>query len=100
MTITAPNGRFGAMAAVSPQTILWEIGRYSPAGSSVEAATAPSRWDVRCKRTTARWSVTQKRLSVEYIATMLLKFVTEKKIGIKRGVDNLLKKRARPAKPY
>ena len=34
------------MAAVSPQTILWEIVRYSPAASSVEAATAPSRWDV------------------------------------------------------
>ena len=44
------NGRFGAMAAVSPQTILWEIARYSPAGSSVEAATAPSRWDVIRKR--------------------------------------------------
>ena len=42
----APNGRFGAMAAVSPQTILCEIARYYPAGSSVEAATAPSRWDV------------------------------------------------------
>ena len=43
---TAGNGRFGAMAAVSPQTILCEIARYSPAGSSVEAATAPSRLDV------------------------------------------------------
>jgi len=39
----AGNGRFGAMAAVSPQTILYEIARYYPAGSSVEAATAPSR---------------------------------------------------------
>ena len=45
----APNGRFGAMATVSPQTILCEIARYYPAGSSVEAATAPSRWDVGCK---------------------------------------------------
>jgi len=45
---TAANGRFGAMAAVIPQTILWEITRYYPAGSSVEAATAPSRWDVVC----------------------------------------------------
>jgi len=45
---TASNGRFGAMAAVSPQTILWEIARYYPAASSVEAATAPSRWDVIC----------------------------------------------------
>ena len=42
----ASNGRFGAMAAVTPQTILWEIVRYYPAASSVEAATAPSRWDV------------------------------------------------------
>ena len=46
----ASNGRFGAMAAVSPQTILCEIERYSPAASSVEAATAPSRWDVKRKR--------------------------------------------------
>jgi len=45
---TASNGRFGAMAAVSPQTILLEFARYCPAGSSVEAATAPSRWDVGC----------------------------------------------------
>jgi len=43
----ADNGRFGTMAAVIPQTILWEFARYYPAGSSVEAATAPSRWDVR-----------------------------------------------------
>jgi len=43
------NGRFGAMAAVSPQTILWKIARYYPAASSVEAATAPSRWDVSGK---------------------------------------------------
>jgi len=32
---TARNGRFGTMAAVSPQTILCEIERYYPAGSSV-----------------------------------------------------------------
>jgi len=44
------------MAAVSPQTILWEFQRYSPAASSVEAATAPSRWDVRgnAERTSSR----------------------------------------------
>ena len=47
---TAANGRFGTMAAVSPQTILWEFARYYPAASSVEAATAPSRWDVVRKR--------------------------------------------------
>jgi len=45
--MAAANGRFGTMAAVIPQTILCEIERYSPAASSVEAATAPSRWDVR-----------------------------------------------------
>ena len=46
----ADNGRFGTMAAVSPQTILWKIARYYPAASSVEAATAPSRWDVSCNQ--------------------------------------------------
>jgi len=45
----AHNGRFGAMSAVIPQTILCEIERYYPAASSVEAATAPSRWDVSGK---------------------------------------------------
>ena len=52
MTITkspAANGRFGAMAAATPQTIFWEIARYHPAGSSVEATTAPSRFDVVCQ---------------------------------------------------
>ena len=49
----ACNGRFGAMAAVTPQTILCEIERYYPAGSSVEAATAPSRFDVTCNGGTA-----------------------------------------------
>ena len=44
----AHNWRFGTMAAVIPQTILWEIARYYPAASSVEAATASSRWDVIC----------------------------------------------------
>ena len=46
MITTAYNGRFGTMAAVIPQTILCKLERYSPAASSVEAATAPSRWDV------------------------------------------------------
>ena len=50
---TAANGRFGAMAAVSPQTILCKLERYYPAGSSVEAATAPSRLDVRGNAGTA-----------------------------------------------
>ena len=43
----AYNGRFGTMAAVIPQTILCEFARYYPAASLVEAATAPSRFDVR-----------------------------------------------------
>ena len=51
---TAPNGRFGTMAAVIPQTILCEFARYYPAGSSVEAATAPSRFDVKRKRATSQ----------------------------------------------
>ena len=43
---TAYNGRFGVMAAVAPQTILCGNERLYPAGSSVEAATTPSRRDV------------------------------------------------------
>jgi len=42
----ASNGRFCEMATVAPQTILWEIERYYPAASVVEAATSQSRWDV------------------------------------------------------
>jgi len=38
------TGRFGAMAAVIPQTISCKIERYYPVASSVEAATSPSRW--------------------------------------------------------
>ena len=44
----AHNERFCEMAAVTPQTILWEIERYYPAASVVEAATSQSRWDVIC----------------------------------------------------
>jgi hypothetical protein len=47
------NGRFCEMAAVTPQTILCEIERLSPAGMLVEAATSQSRWDVRCNVGTA-----------------------------------------------
>ena len=43
---TAYNMRFCEMAAVTPQTILCEIERLSPAASVVEAATSQSRWDV------------------------------------------------------
>ena len=49
------NGRFGVMAEVPPQTILCGNERLYPAGSVVEAATTPSRWDVTCKRGTAQW---------------------------------------------
>ena len=42
----AHNWRFGASGAVTPQTILWEIQRYYPATSFVEAPPASSRWDV------------------------------------------------------
>ena len=52
-TTPAYNRRFGTMAAVIPQTILWELQRYYPAASSVEAPPAPSRWDVIGKRGTA-----------------------------------------------
>jgi hypothetical protein len=34
----------------SPQKVLCEFGSLPPAGSSVEAATTPSRWDVKRKR--------------------------------------------------
>ena len=50
-----PNGRFGVMAAVTPRRRQCEIERLYPAGSSVGAATTPSRWDIMCKRQTAQW---------------------------------------------
>ena len=48
----ADNGRFGVMAAVPPRTILCGNEHLYPAGSSVGAATTPSRWDVRRQRGT------------------------------------------------
>jgi hypothetical protein len=45
----AGNERFCEMAALTPQTILWEIERLSPAGTFVEAATSQSRQHVGCK---------------------------------------------------
>jgi len=36
MKTTASNVRFCKMAAVTPQTILWEIARYYPAGTLVK----------------------------------------------------------------
>ena len=44
----AGNGRFGVMAAVTPQKRQCKFESLYPAGSLVEAATTPSRWDVVC----------------------------------------------------
>ena len=44
----AVNWRFGVMAAVTPQKRQCKFESLSPAGSVVEAATTPSRWDVGC----------------------------------------------------
>ena len=58
----ADNGRFGVMAAVVPQKRQCKFENLYPAGSSVEAATTPSRWDVVCKRRQRRReSTTSKR---------------------------------------
>jgi len=53
---TAYNKRFGATAAITPQKILCGIERLSPATKVVEAAAAPSRHHVICKRETARYN--------------------------------------------
>jgi len=50
----ACNERFCEMAAVTPQTILREIERLSPAGTFVEAATSQSRQNVICHFGTVR----------------------------------------------
>jgi len=42
----AHNGRFGATAAVASQKRQCKFETLYPAGSFVEAATTPSRWDV------------------------------------------------------
>jgi hypothetical protein len=39
---TSANERFGAMAALPRRQFCGKFGSYSPAASSVEAATAPS----------------------------------------------------------
>jgi len=41
----AHNGRFGVMAAVTPQKRQCKFESLYPAGSLVGAATTPSRWD-------------------------------------------------------
>ena len=42
----AGNGRFGVMAAVTPQKRQCKFERFYPAGSFVETATTPSHWDI------------------------------------------------------
>jgi len=42
----ALNERFGVIAAVTPQIMQCKLASYYPAGSSVEAATTPSRHHV------------------------------------------------------
>jgi len=42
------NGRFGVMAAVTPQKRQCKFASLYPAGSVVEAYTTPSRLDVVC----------------------------------------------------
>ena len=42
----AYNGRFGVMAALTPRKRQCKFASLYPAGSSVGAATTPSRWDV------------------------------------------------------
>ena len=44
----ADNGRFGVMAAVTPQKRQCKFETLYPAGTVVEAATTPSRRDVVC----------------------------------------------------
>jgi len=48
------------MAALAPQQRQCELGSYYPAGTLVEAATAPSRWDVMCHMGTERITLKQK----------------------------------------
>ena len=49
MKTPAGNGRFGVMAAVAPQKRQCKLAREYPAGSVVDAATTPRRWDVSGK---------------------------------------------------
>ena len=59
----ADNGRFGVMAAVAPQKWQCEFETLYPAGSLVEAATTPSRWDVVGNAGETRWnSVTTEKV--------------------------------------
>jgi len=44
------------MAAVAPRTILCGNERLYPAGTAVEAATTPSRWDVKSNKIASKFS--------------------------------------------
>ena len=48
METPAPNGRFGAAAAIAPQKRQCKFERLYPAGSFVEAATSACRHHVMC----------------------------------------------------
>jgi hypothetical protein len=52
---TAPNEAVWRNGGSSPQKVQCEFGSLSPARSSVEAATTPSRWDVICHLRTERY---------------------------------------------
>jgi hypothetical protein len=52
---TAANERFGVIAAVTPQIMQCKLASYYPAGSSVEAATTPSRHYVSRHLGTGQW---------------------------------------------
>jgi len=70
----ALNWWFGATAAVTPQKRQCENERLSPAWTAVEAAAAPSRWDVRrqsqerCRKSSLYWkfSTVRQSIGIEY----------------------------------
>ena len=61
----AHNERFGVMAAEAPRKRQCKFGREYPAGNIVEAATTPSRWDVRCNRANRQCIIIKKENKTE-----------------------------------
>jgi hypothetical protein len=57
----APQRAVWRNGDITPQTILWEIERLSPAATAVEAATAPSRRDVSGNLRTEQWYFENKK---------------------------------------
>ena len=55
------NGRFGVMAAVTPQKQQCKFASLYPAATVVGAATTPSRWDVICHPRTAHRKLTDEQ---------------------------------------